>query len=401
VIFAISGVLIGFYSNGWRFDLGAFRFEKTGAIFIETTPKDVSIKVDSKNFKDKSGPLSSGTLIPNLLPGTYKIEIAKAGFFSWQKNLSVKPTQVSEAINIILTPKEITKELIFDFKKISDFLIGLKGKTIFNAGGVLYLYNSKDAPTKLKGNTLIEISNDESKAIVQNSATNAFYFYDLNPPFSATTINTLVSKINAKFKIKSVVFYPFDSKRIIVETNGGLLSLDTDSLKTETIFDSGGKPFQWELVGSKIYFFGEQESGFFNLVFKTKNNLPSSLFDILNLTNMFKVSPDGKKIGFVDFNNKLKVYFLEDQIKGFNQKAGDIISLNLKNQSKIKDIHWYFDSFHFFVEYPNELYFAEVDNREPINNYLIDSEFSKLYYETPTNILYSLKNGFIYRWQIK
>jgi len=401
VIFIIGAVLVGFYSNGWRFDLKSFSFEKTGAIFVETIPRDVNIKVDGKTFKDKSGPLSSGTLISNLLPETYKIEINKNGFFSWYKNLSVKPTQVSEAINVILIPNNITKDIFFNSQKISDFIIGPKEKLIFKSNSKLYFNEPKDIPTKLKGDVLVEISNDEAKAIVKNSTANTFYLYDLKSPISSTTINTIVAKFDAKMKIKNINFHPFDSKRIIFESDEGLYSLDTDSSKAETIFDANKKPFLWKLIGSKVYFFSAQESGFFNLVFKTKTTLPLPLFDLLKTTKVFTISPDGKKIAFIDQNNKLKIYFLDDQIKGFAQKSGDVIILNLKNSSVIKNISWYFDSLHLFVEYTNEVYFTEIDNREPINSYLIDSGLSKFHYEISTNLLYFLKDGFIYRWQIK
>ena len=401
IIFVIGAVFIFFYSRGLNFDLKTFRFQKTGAIFIETTPKNVNIKIDGKNFKDLSGPLSSGTLISNLSPKTYKLKITKNGFLDWEKNVLVKPAIVSEAINIILMPQDIKKELIFDFKKISDFLISPKEKIIFKTNDKLYFYISSANLIKLKGDTPIEISSDGTKAIIKDSSSHIFYFYSLKSPFFATNINLLVSKIDSKAKIKSLTFHPFDSNRIIVDIGSRLLILDTDSLKTETIFESLKKPFIWELVGSKVYFFSDEEAGFFNLVFKTRSNLPSSLFNILNASKVFKISPDGKKIAFVDQDNQIKIYFLEDQIKVFPQKAGDIISLNLKNQKEIKNIYWYPDNFHLFIELPNEVYFTEVDSRQPINNYLIDSGFSKFYYDDSNNTVFLLENGSLYKWQMK
>ncbi|NCO15575.1 MAG: hypothetical protein GW899_02400, partial [Parcubacteria group bacterium] len=75
-LFVVSGLWVIFYSQGWRLNTENCRFNdlfncsvklrKTGAVFIETKPKGVVIKIDNKIFQDKSGLIQSGTLITKL-----------------------------------------------------------------------------------------------------------------------------------------------------------------------------------------------------------------------------------------------------------------------------------------------------------------------------------------------
>ena len=66
---------------------------------------------------------------------------------------------------------------------------------------------------------------------------------------------------------------------------------------------------------------------------------------------------------------------MENWYKNHPQKAGEIIKLNTKNNGKIKNIFWYKDSYHLFVEYENKeiinIDFIEIDTRDNLNQYPI------------------------------
>jgi len=131
VLFILIAPSIIFYSQGYRIDLnpppGGKTITQTGGLFLKIEPKQVEIYLDGK-LEKKTDFFFGSALIENLLPRKYKIEIKKAGYHLWEKNLEVKEKEVVEAKNIVLFPEnpnfsiltEGVKELWFspDEKKI-------------------------------------------------------------------------------------------------------------------------------------------------------------------------------------------------------------------------------------------------------------------------------------------
>ncbi len=158
-IFIVTGLGTIFYSQGWRINIEKcqiakfwncqIEFQKTGAIFIETKPKDVLIKIDGKTFEDKSGLIQSGTLITSLLPKTYKVTIEKEGYLPWQKDLKVEPTLVAEILKTVLIPKKLEEKIISIPKTIDNFWINSQQKIIFKNNEIFY-YLEKSSPFKFK-----------------------------------------------------------------------------------------------------------------------------------------------------------------------------------------------------------------------------------------------------------
>ena len=56
-------------------------------------------------LKDTTSIFTNSSLLENLLPKTYAIEVSKDGYYSWQKTLGVEEGRVTEAKNITLIPK--------------------------------------------------------------------------------------------------------------------------------------------------------------------------------------------------------------------------------------------------------------------------------------------------------
>ncbi len=120
-LFIPIGILIVFYSNGWRFDLETFTISKLGAIFFENIPTDVSINIEKTNINFTPGFLKSSLLIANLFPKIYPITISKNGYQSWHKEIPVKPSLVAEIPPIMLLPEKFelgstTAKEMTDFK---------------------------------------------------------------------------------------------------------------------------------------------------------------------------------------------------------------------------------------------------------------------------------------------
>lgn len=399
VFFVVGTIFICAYSRGWIFNPKTFNFQKTGAIFIDTKPKNVIIKIDDKIFLDQSGPINSGTLIQNLLPGIYEIEVEKDGFYPWFKNLEVKSGFVAEAANIILIPEKINQTLIFDAEKLSNFWISQKGKIVSKKDNKLYFYESADSVSvKLKGDDFLGFNIDESKILLRDTKASIFYIYELRNNFSALNLNLLIKNIDSQLIVKKAVFHPFSPNKTILEIKDDLIVFDFDTKAIEKISEQAVS--SWALNGFNLYYLKDNSLEIFNLMLKTKNVLENpNLSAFLEESKQFGISPDNRKIAFVGNDNKISIFFIKDQIRDFNKKTGETISINPEDE--IKNIYWYFDSSHFFVESADGINFWEVDERKPINHFPIAENISQFYYENPTNTIYLLKDGFINKWQIK
>ena len=404
MLFTIGAVFISFYSRGLSFNLKTFRFQKTGAIFIETKPKNVLIKIDGEVFPDQSGPISSGTLIRNLLPRIYKIDIEKDGFYPWSKNLEVKPAFVTEATRIILIPRKINKEMVFNAEKVSNFWVSLKGKIISSKDNKLYFYNSANSiPIKLKADKFLGFNSDETKVLLQDTKTLNFYISELQNSFSALNLNLLIKRLDAQLIIKKASFHPFALNKVILETKNGLIIFELDTKKIERISEQ--VPINWTLNGFNLYVWRDNILEIFNLMLKTKSTFEDpNLTQILKESKLFRISPNNQQIAFLGKNNGITIFFLKEQIRSFNKKAGEVINLKDKSvdlKKEIENICWYFDSAHLFIESSNGVDFVEVDEKKPINQNSILQNISQLHYEISTNTIYFLEDNWIYKWQMK
>lgn len=117
VIFLLATPPTIFYAMGYSFDWQKKVLVKTGGLYLKSSPADAKIILDDKNNK------TTPRLISRLLPKTYKISVEKNGYFSWEKNLEVRPQLVVEARNILLFPKNIFPEKVATTSlTIADFL---------------------------------------------------------------------------------------------------------------------------------------------------------------------------------------------------------------------------------------------------------------------------------------
>jgi len=102
---------------------------KTGVIFITTIPDNAIPYLDGKPHKEQTP-----TLIDNLLPGNYTLEIKKPGYQSWKTQVSVYQEKASPLEDIILLPEpmsenEISREPMTDLIPVDDnpFVIASSG----------------------------------------------------------------------------------------------------------------------------------------------------------------------------------------------------------------------------------------------------------------------------------
>ena len=446
-LFVVSGLWVIFYSQGWRPDTENCRFndlfncsvrlQKTGAVFIETQPKGVIIKLDDKVFQDKSGLIQSGTLITELSPKNYKIRIEKDGYLSWTKNFRIESGLVTEVPKIILLPEKTEKKPVPTPKPVDNFWINSQQKIVFKNNGILYYL--QDSSIKLRGDEFIQWSEDGNKIILQNLKNQNYYLYELGNLSKTLNISAVLNNLQ-KTSVSEIAFHPLESNRLIVENKNGLYLLDLNRLKLEGVKEP---VLAWTIKNPIIYYISQTPKSLlladFNLISKisdTLADLPDNLTAISEISasgnkiafltkdgglylfnrenknfkqiahsaEKFIFSPDNKKIAFLDKDGKINIYFLEDYQRGLHKKAGEIISLNLylkENNLEVKNIFWYKDSGHLLVEYINtdgkqKVDFIEVDDKSPINKYALVEGASNSYYEPSLSRLYFTQENNLY-----
>lgn len=105
-LFALISPLIVLYSQGYRFDFETKKIVQTGGLYFKVAPRSAQIYLNGK-LKNTTSILNSSSLVENLMPKTYAVEISKEGYHSWKKTLTVKEKQVTDAKNITLIPQNI------------------------------------------------------------------------------------------------------------------------------------------------------------------------------------------------------------------------------------------------------------------------------------------------------
>jgi len=447
-LFIVSGLGVIFYSQGWRPNTENCRFndlfncsvklQKTGAVFIETQPKGVVIKLDDKVFQDKSGLIQSGTLITELSPKNYKIKIEKDGYLSWTKNFRVESGLVTEVPKIILLPEKTEKKLVSTPKPVDNFWINSQQKIVFKNSEALYYLQDSSPNMKLRGDKLIQWSEDGNKVILQSLKNQNYYLYELGNLSKTLNISAVLNNLQ-KTSISEIAFHPIESNRLIIENKNGLYLLDLNRLKLEGVKEP---VLAWTIRNPNIYYIEKTQNFYladFNLISKTSDtliDLPDNLTAISEVSasgnkigfltkdgglylfnrenknfkqiahsaEKFIFSYDNKKIAFLDKDGKINIYFLEDYQRGLHKKAGEIISLNLylkENGLAIKNIFWYNDSSHLLIDYSDadgaeKVDFIEIDDRLPINKYTLVEGVSNFYYEPISNRLYFTQENNLY-----
>ncbi len=142
-LLAAPGLVL--YSQGYRFDFEHKKLTRTGAFYCKVLPKGAEVYLGDK-LKDTTSFFTNALLVENLLPGSYRIEIKKDGYHSWQKTVQISEREVTEAKHVILFPQEPNFQLLTENEaEINKILADLTEKeNISEASAVLADLDFKD-----------------------------------------------------------------------------------------------------------------------------------------------------------------------------------------------------------------------------------------------------------------
>ncbi|MBI4159826.1 PEGA domain-containing protein [Candidatus Wolfebacteria bacterium] len=399
--FIVTSIILILYTVGWSIDAKeCFRvpftcvIRKTGAIFIETSPRDVRFILDGAPHDDASGVIQSGTLIKNLRAGSHLLRIEKEGYRAWEKTLTVRANRVTEVLDTILIPEII--EL---------------SPTPFSA---------------LRGDAIEAVNPRNNMVIIKNEVSKTFYLYDRSAAGTALNLSLIARNLLGATIIRAA-FHPFDNTRIIIETEN---ELSLVNIGNRTVIRIAARPSAWDMDGGTINYIDTTPPATlwsFNLttgtrtsrgrtptsttaitgietaddirVFKdSTGNLMTQHGDLPIMTDdgakMPTISPDERKVAYLK-DGKINIYFLREWIRGAEKKAGDRITI--PSPGVIEDIAWHRDSAHLILIYKKDgaLHgeLADLDDREPRNRYDLARDGSSMRYHTDAGLLFIIRGG--------
>lgn len=114
---AVFGVLISLaWAMGFRFDFNGGKLTQVALIQFDSFPSGATVRINGV-------PISSKTATrANVQSGKNSVEISKVGYRTWQKTVSLAPSEVLWLDYIRLIPNSITTDQIKTFPSISEML---------------------------------------------------------------------------------------------------------------------------------------------------------------------------------------------------------------------------------------------------------------------------------------
>ncbi len=236
--FIVTPAII-FYSQGYRFDWHTKKLTQTGGFYFKAIPSRVDILLNG-NFVKKTDFLFDSTLISNLLPKSYTVQIEKGGYLPWTKVLSIQPKEVTEARNIVLFPTKISFQMLFE--NIKDFWPAPDGTKIVLQKATpgqkwqLYLWNSQTNDQRLivkqKNNEdvfAIVWSQDSSRILLQTVSTETIVssVWNLTGSTNDSCVQNSCAVGSLGQTLNSIMFSPENNDEIFYLSDSQLLQKES------------------------------------------------------------------------------------------------------------------------------------------------------------------------------
>lgn len=111
------------YATGYRVDFSNGTLKQTGVIAVTSKPSGATITINDRLYSRKT-PFT----LRNVLPGTYHLKLEMEGYRTYEKDIEVTSSQVTEEHNIDLVLVDISEELVAERVEA---LIGVNGETYY------------------------------------------------------------------------------------------------------------------------------------------------------------------------------------------------------------------------------------------------------------------------------
>lgn len=338
--FVITPIVI-LKASGYSYNWKKGALEKSGVLMIDIQPKSSKIFINGQELKQLF-PFSAFH-VEDLNPGAYNIRIEKDDYFSWEKNIEVKPNLTSFIDRVQLWPVS-SAELITSIKIDHWFNLNKQYSIYSNQTtnyAELWLFNNETAVNKLIYRFIDKDLNNIEKSNFKTSANNKYLSFQYNGG------NYIFSLLNPD--------------------EGQNLNQNHPDLKIANL--------HWDSNDDNSLYFSDTE----NNIYEAKINAP----DFLELFNKLDEN-------VIDFNIIDKYIYFIDEEKNFKRKNVDSSEseeiLSLKNETySIEEIdaeHWFIhdnDHSYFFQLYNNKVYYQTIPGREIV----FSNDEKKLAYVNP------------------
>lgn len=384
-LFLVAGPSTVLYSWGYRLDFEKKKITQTGALYFKVWPKSAQIYLDGKLTK-RTDFFFGATLIENLLPKKYEVEIKKEGFRSWKKTLQIAEKQVIDAKNVVLIPEKPNFTILT--KEVEDFFFSPDGKKIIlvekNQDGwalkffdleknlKIHLVKEKDISKTSEADFLdLEFSADSKEIFLKAGVKEKIEYFTLNLEKTPPILTPLEANSLRKPTQEELSLTAPENVLIHETLDGEIYYLDNSGylFKSDSLFNPqlkiNEKPLpikeevEYNLMGFKNYFFIQEGQ----ILYLFNPDL-KSFEKFFEPAKEMEVSPDFKKlVYFSDW--EIWILFLEEKFDQPWKKAGEQLFLT-RLAEKIDRVFWYTSHYLVFAA-GDKIKIAEIDDRDRIN----------------------------------
>ncbi|MFH0712888.1 MAG: hypothetical protein V2A55_03515 [Candidatus Jorgensenbacteria bacterium] len=427
LLFVLVGGYLIFIAQGFVVNFDDFRIEKTGAIFLKFTPRDAVLSINGEETDYSQGGFleSSGVIIKNLAPGSYRLNLSKNDYHAWEKNLEVQSGLITSESHVNLWPKNLPEETVIE-QNVKDFWLTGEG-VIHKNGDNRLIFND----LMIRGENVF-LSAPESKILITEEGEEHF-LVDLKDPRSAVNLSHLFNSLKQRqlalagaVPITDVLFHPFSPNKIVIVSKTSLYTIDVEKVQIEKLVTLEEIKSVALSTSDAFIIDGNDNLAIINLLLKTSlhettkigptrgfttNSDGTSVFiltpenelkiyrrssgkiDTL-ATNVreFEISPEEKRVAVITYGNELEIAYSENFEGDIKNEAGTIVKIPDAFQGNIKSVGWFADlpNYLIFLENGN-LTVQEIDTRVPVNRHLLIT--GVLNYETEDKNIYILKDS--------
>jgi hypothetical protein len=416
-LFFLIGATVILYAEGWRFDFAAWRPEKVGAIFIRSFPKDARITLDGKPVANQSGILSSGTLLSGLFPRTYRLALLEDGYLSWEENVAVLPSLVTElkyAVLVPQTPAAVSTDTVEHFFVTS-------GETVVQMPNNAIIWRETMIG---RGDIISRSSNFQN--VIMKSAAGTYSLYDFTQSTSTNLSAALANNGIDAGALVNLTIDPFDATKIIAQSSQRIWIYD---LAASTL-----SPVARAAAGETIAAAPAASASFLAWTRSQNDSDASAVTSYGKFSKTLSVGSStapGRTIQLAWINNTLlgvlqndgSLYLYDTGTQTFQKLADDVKDFaaaddgsaiaalehrsveilpfadtqtyhrfNLPDTAAAEHLIWYKDRDHLFVEYPDHVSFLDIDDLG-LRNFVAASNGSSPLYNLQENILYLINSS--------
>ena len=220
-VFIVLGTFVVFYAEGWRIDFSDWHFEKVGEIYVRSWPEGANIALGKKSVKNESGFLTPGTLIPDLLPGNYTLNLSAPGYAPWHEEAIVAPSYVAQFKYAVLVPENATTTVAGPITDIALAQNAVVAQTVSNtilANGI-----------PVADGEILQTDPRESNIVFRNLTAGAFSLFDLSLGTS-TDLSALFLQSNVNLSVATnIADDPYETNLVAATDASQISILDVDA----------------------------------------------------------------------------------------------------------------------------------------------------------------------------